>query len=99
MWFEVGSMVLSALLSLAGVGVPQLNIEATNMTPVVMSCAAQPADSCLSNDACDLFIGESGEETCNVACDMRDVSTCAVDSNCAVVDGACEYAAEHPVGC
>ena len=99
MWFEIPSMVLTALLSFAGVGMPQLSVDAANMTPAVMSCAAQPADTCLSNDVCDLFIGSSGEETCNVACDMRNLDSCLLDANCTVVDGACDYADHSPVGC
>ena len=97
MFVELGTLIISTLLSVAGVGIQQLNLEATN-TPV-MSCLSQSSDTCLESEMCDVFIASSGEETCNVACDMRTVESCAMDSNCAVVDGACEYADNSPVGC
>lgn len=97
MWFEIPTMIIATMLSLAGVSVPQLQTELA--TPAALSCDAQGADNCLASDACDLFVGASGAETCAVACDMRDLNSCLLDANCAVVDGVCDYADHNPVGC
>lgn len=98
MWLELGAMILSTVLSVAGIGMPQLNADAVPSAEQ-LGCAARSTDACLASDACDVFVAASGVETCAIACDMRDVASCALDSNCAVVDGVCDYADAVPVGC
>lgn len=97
MLFELGTMIITTLLSVTGVGLPQLSVQPT-MTPAI-SCLAQSADTCMQSEICDVFIAASGNEVCGVACDMRTLETCSMDTNCTIVDGACDYAETSPVGC
>lgn len=98
MWLEIGTFILSSMLSLVGVGVSQLNAEVAKFTPAP-SCERFDAESCLSNEACDVFIADGGSEMCGLACDLRTVADCAADGACRVVDGVCDYADHSPVGC
>ncbi len=96
MFIELGTLVLSTMLSLAGVGLAPLNVAAASSP--ALSCATQTADNCLQSEACDLFVA-AGTDVCGVACEMRSVDSCAMDANCAIVDGVCDYADYSPVGC
>jgi hypothetical protein len=98
MLFEIGSMVIATFLSLSGVGMPgALITEPATQTPA--ACSSIAADSCLENDACDVFISAGGSETCGVACDLRSLDSCASDGACEVRNGVCDYPDYSPVGC
>jgi hypothetical protein len=97
MWIDIGTLVLTTILSVTGTGLPQLN--AAPISTPMMSCLSQSLDSCEQSESCALFVEPSGAEVCSVACSAHTVETCALDSHCAVFDGVCDYAAESPAAC
>lgn len=93
MFGDIGSIIILSFLSLAGVSPAEIPT-----VPAVISCESQPANTCLNNDVCDVFVS-SGGESCALACDLRDLASCESDGACAVQNGVCDYPDSNPVGC
>lgn len=100
MFVEVGSMMIVTLLAWAGVPVPQVTVDSSRMSSMIMpECTVYDANSCLDSEVCEIFIADSGAESCALACDLRDAASCETDGECQLINGACDFPADEPAGC
>ena len=100
MFVEVGSMMVATLLAWVGVTMPELSAESMRMSAIIVpECGGFNSDTCLNSDVCEVFIADSGSESCALACDLRDAALCEVDGECQILNGACNFPADEPAGC
>ena len=97
----LSTFLITALLSIAGVGTPGV---ATNLAPSAVEespCASFGAEACLQTAQCDVFPAIGSTPVCGLACDMRtSADSCTADGACAWTDGTCQYrSTDVPLGC
>lgn len=98
----LSTFLVTALLSMAGVGTPDVStLAAPTSSQESSSCASFGADACLETAQCDVFPSLGATPVCGLACDMRTTAErCSSDGPCAWRDGTCQYrSSDEPLGC